>query len=131
MKNSILAVLVGLVGFMGAALSLMQMYASSDGIPHPLYGSIEYLATSVFVFSFLYNFDHATSTILKWINILLSSGFAVWGFLLSLICLYASPVENQSFPLASVLFLSSTMVAGSGIFFMARKIRTKQEIAAV
>jgi len=125
MKNTLLTALVAFVVFIGSTLALMQMYASSDGISRPLYGSIEYLATSVFVFSFLYNFDQATSTILKWINILLSSIFAVWGFLLSLICLYASPVENQSFPLASALFLSSTMVASSGIFFMARKIRTK------
>jgi hypothetical protein len=131
MKNTLLTILVAFVGFLGATLGLMQMYASSDGIPRPLYGGTEFLATSIFIFSFLYNFDHAASTILKWINILLSSGFAVWGFLLSLICLYASPVENQSFPLASVLFLSSTMIAGSGIFFMARKIRVKQDVAAV
>ena len=122
MKNTVLTILLALIAFIGVALALMQMYASTDSTSRPLYGSMEYFATSVFIFSFLYNLDENTSIILKWINIMLSSAFAGWGLILALICLYASPTQ-QSEPLASVLFLSSMMIASSGIFFLMSKIR--------
>jgi len=126
LKNTVLTTLLALITFIGFTLTLMQMYASTDDIPRPLYGSIEYLATSIFVFSFLYNLDKNTSIVLRWINILLSSAFAVWGFLLALICLYTSPTE-QSEPLASALFASSMMISSSGIFFLVSKIRVASD----
>lgn len=123
MKNLFLTILVFLVGLIGATLSLMQIYASVDNTPYPLNASIEYLATAIFIFSFLFNLDYNTPIILKWINILTSLIFAGWGLIMSLICLYASPIENQSFPLASALFFTSTMIVGSGIFFMLKNVR--------
>ena len=122
MKNTLLTILLALIAFIGLSLALMQLYANPDEISRPLYGSIEYLATSIFIFSFLYNLDENTSVVLKWINISFVSAFAVWGLLLVLICLYASPTE-QNEPLASVLFLTSMMISSSGIFFLVRKIR--------
>lgn len=117
MRNVVLTTLVFLVGIIGLILSLIQIYASPDGLSYPLNGSIVHIGSSIFILAFCYNIDNFTSTIIKWITTVFIAIYSIFGFLLALICLYA--LENgQTEPLASALFVTSSMVVASGVFFI-------------
>ena len=125
MKNTTLTLLVAFVGWLGLIFALIMFYASPDGVVRTTHGGVFFLASCVFVFSFLYNLDLETSKILKWINILLGVYYMMCGVILSLICLYAHPfsVEGTIDATAAVLFFVGSMLVGSGLFFMIKQMR--------
>ena len=120
-KNIVLSIFVLIVGSICYLLSLMQIYASPDGNSYPLNGSLIYLGMSILLFSFLFNTTSDITTLVKWFNILIVSILGIFGLLLALICIYASPVENMIFPLASAIFALSATITFSGIFFIGQR----------
>jgi len=128
MKNIILSILVFLISFIGFTFTSMQIYASPDGNSYPFNGSIIYFGTSVFLFIFLYTLDYNMHKSLKWINILIVASFSIIGLFLTLTCLYALPVKGQVEPLASAIFLLSSMIAISSIFFLLRKYKSNPNL---
>ena len=129
MKNITLTVLVTIVGWLGIILSLIMLYASPDEVVRSFESSLFFFASSVFVFSFFYNLNRDTSSVLKWINILLGLYYMLCGMILSLICLYAHPSQEfgMTDPLGAVIFFSGSMLVGAGLFFMAKEMRHKSE----
>lgn len=119
-KDIFVSSFVVFIVFVGFILTLMQMYASPDAQSYPFNGSLIYLGLAIFVFMFLYTLKSDISKVIKLINILIIIFVAVLGILLSLICLYASPVPFKVFPLASSIFTLSSMIAFSAIFFLGR-----------
>ena len=120
MKNIILTISLAFVSCLGLFLALIQFYANSDEISRPLYGSIEYLITSILIFIFLYSLDEKISVVLKWTNFLFILAFTLWGLLLALISFYASPTEQNEL-LASILFVVSAIVSSSAMLFLFSK----------
>ncbi len=121
MKKDILTtILVLIVGFVGIIFSLMQMYSSPDGNSYPFNGSLIYFGTSIFLFLFLFTLKQDIIKNIKWINILLVIIFSILGLLLALICLYAPPIEENIEPLASAIFIVSSMISLSSIFLINR-----------
>ena len=129
MKNITLTLLVTIVGWLGLILSLIMLYASPDEVVRSLESSLFFFASSVFVFSFFYNLDNETSSILKWINILLGLYYMLCGMILSLICLYSHPSQEfgMTDPLGAVIFFAGSMLVGSGLFFMGKEMRNKAD----
>ena len=119
-KEILISIVVIFVGFMGLPFSLMQMYSSPDGNSYPFNGSLIYMGTSIFVFTFLLTLKQNISKVMKWINILLVFGFGILAILLALICLYASPTEDTIYPLASAIFVVSGMISFSSIFLIGK-----------
>lgn len=125
-KDILISAMVIFIGFIGLTWSLMQIYASPDQNSYPFNGSIIYLGTSVFMFIFLLTQSLDISKSMKWINIIIVFFYAVIALLLSLICLYAPPIEGQIYPLASAIFTVSSMILFSSLFLIGRcHIRTK------
>ncbi len=119
-KEILITILVIFIGFMGLSFSLMQMYSSPDGNSYPFNASLIYLGTSIFMFTFLFTLKQNISKSMKWINILLVIVFGIMAMLLALIYLYASPIENKIYPLASAIFVVSGMISLSGIFLISK-----------
>jgi hypothetical protein len=121
MKEEIfIALLVIFVGFMGLSFSLMQIYSSPDGNSYPFNASLIYLGTSIFMFTFLLTLKQDIPKVMKWINIVLILAFGILAILLALICLYAAPIENKVYPLASAIFVVSGMISFSSIFMIGK-----------
>jgi len=119
MKKEIFATLmVLLISFMGVIFCLIQMYSSPDGNSYPFNGSLIYLGTSIFIFIFLVTLKNDILKAMKVINILLVLVFAIFAILLALICLYAAPIEGETYPLASAVFVMSGMISFSSIFLI-------------
>ena len=118
MKKEILtSIVVIFVGFMGLSFSLMKMYSSPDGNSYPLNASLIYLGTSIFMFTFLLTLKLDIPKVMKWINIVLILVFGILSILLALICLYAAPIENEVYLLASAIFVISGMRFHLVVFF--------------
>ncbi len=122
-KEILITILVIFVGFIGLSFSLMQIYSSPDGNSYPFNGSIIYLGTSIFLFLFLLTFKQDISKVVKWVNILSVLGFGVLAILLALVCLYASPIEDKIFPLASAIYVVSGMISFSSIFMIGKCVQ--------
>ena len=121
-KEILITILVTSVMSVGLIFSLMQIYASPDENSYPYNASLIYLGTSIFVFTFLVTLKQNISIIIKWINILVVLIFGILAMLLALICLYAPPIENQVYSLASAIFVLSGMISLSGIFLISKLV---------
>lgn len=119
-KEILISILVIIIVFIGLSFSLVQMYSSPDGNSYPFNASLIYLGTSVFMFTFLLTLKQDISKVIKWINILLILAFGILAILLALICLYAAPIENKVYPLASAIFVVSGMISFSSIFMIGK-----------
>lgn len=123
MKDFVVTISVLLTSLIGFVFSIMLMYSLEVGSPKAFEASIIFVGLGFFLFSFLVNIEISRhSQLYKWFNILMVSLFLVLGLLLSMICIFAPPVEGQTFSLAGGLFLLSSVLIGSGLFVVARKI---------
>jgi hypothetical protein len=112
----------------GTVLALLQLYASADGLQHPLRASLYYLGSAIAMISVLVKFRKNSSKRLIVINNALISIFAVNSIVLALICLYALQPEGRVDSLAGAIFFFAGMVAGSSAFFVRAKAN---DLAAV
>jgi len=119
-KSILMTMLVVFIAFTGISFSLMQMYSSPDGNSYPFNASLIYLGTSIFMFTFLLTLKQNLPKPMKWVNILLILMVGILALLLALICLYAAPIENKIYPLASAIFVVSGLVSLNGIFMVSK-----------
>jgi hypothetical protein len=101
----------------GATLSLIQLYAGSDGLQHPFIASLYYFVTAILMISSLFKFRRDTSKIVLIINNLVITLFTVASVIFALICLYALEPEGSMDSLAGAIFFIAGMLASSAIFF--------------
>lgn len=111
----------------GILLSLIELYASSDKLQHPLSSSIYYLITSLIMIFLLLKFstDIVKRTLL--INNFIIAIFAIQGVLLALICLYALEPKTKVEFFASSIFFFSSMLASGSVFFVQNRAEKNVE----
>lgn len=114
--------LATLVAFL---FSLMQIYGQ-DTVIKPVNASLIYTVLSVFLFAYYYTFNITqASKFAKRFSSFFGVFYIIFGFLLALICLYASP-DLQVHALASAFYAVSSFIIASGLLFMKRVKKEKQ-----
>ena len=131
MKNNILTASIILISIIALILSLIQVYAPPKDIPLIVLGSYYYLGSSIILFILTLLIKTPIKSSLQWINSLTLLFYALFGVLLSLISLYASPNNIAETYGASLFFLAS-MISGSSIFYLKQEeVTQKIEIGKV
>lgn len=102
----------------GTILSLIELYASSDGLQYPVSSSLYYLTASLFMIFILFKFNQQIVKKAFFINNFIIIVFAIEGVILALICLYALEPDTRVESLASSIFFFSSMIASASIFFV-------------
>lgn len=111
----------------GTLLSLIQLYATSDGLQYPLTASIYYLLSSLFIiFVFIIYSKEARRKILI-VNSLIIVFFTIESLLFALICLYSLEPQSRVESLASSIFFFSGMIASGSIFFSRAEVKNSEE----
>ena len=107
---------------LGTILSLIELYASSDGLQYPISSSLYYLTTSLIMIFVFFKFNQQLVKKVFLINNLIIILFTIHGVILALICLYALEPDNRVESLASSIFFFSSMIASASIFFVKSKV---------
>ena len=104
--------------FVGTVLTLIQLYASTDGLQHPFNASLYYLGTSITMILLLIKFRKVTSKKFVIINNFLITIFTLNSIVFALICLYTLEPVGRVDSLASAIFFFAGMIASSSAFFV-------------
>jgi len=107
--------------FVGITLALMQIYANPEKIPQAFSAGLIYMGTSLAVALYLYTFNQDFRPILKWVHLLISMIFMLFGLLLTLINIYVLPEKGASEPVATPVFFLGSVAVIAGIIMSLRK----------
>jgi len=118
LMNKYSTLLLSILLIMGTFLALMPLYASSDGLQHPLTASLYFLVTSLVMMFVVIKYSNEIKN-----KILIIAIFTIESVPLALICLYSLEPESRVESLASSIFFFSGMLASSSIFFASSKVK--------
>ena len=124
MKNKILTLLIFITAIIGYIISLIQLYAPIGDVALVTEGSYYYLGTTLILFILALLIQNPISKAIKITTTLILTLFGIFGFLLALIALYASPLDYAD-PYAAAIFFLAGMLGGSIIPMI--KIEKSQE----
>lgn len=121
--NRFSTLILGFLLVVGTTLTLIQLYASADGLQHPFTASLYYFGTSVIIILLIIKSRNDISIKHVILNNIIISIFTINGIVLALICLYALEPQSNVESLASSIFFFAGMLASSSVFFVRSKIK--------
>lgn len=113
----------------GTILTLIQLYASSDGLQYPFTASLYYLGTSLIMTFIVIKFRDEVSKKAVIMNNLIITIFTVESILLALICFYSLEPQTRVESLAGSIFFFAGMIVSSSVFFVKSKAQDSVTIS--
>ncbi len=115
--------ILGITWIVGTVFTLIQLYASADGLQYPFTASLYYLGTSLIMIFVVIKFRNKVSKKAVIINNLIITIFTVESILLTLICFYSLEPQTRVESLAGSIFFFAGMIVSSSVFFVRTKIQ--------
>jgi len=107
----------------GTILTLIQLYASADGLQYPFTASLYYLGTSLIMALIVIKSRNDVSKKAVIMNNLIITIFTFESILLALICFYSLEPQTRVESLAGSIFFFSGMIVSSSVFFVKPKVQ--------
>ena len=111
------------IWILGTIFTLIQLYASPDGLQYPFTASMYYLVTSLIMTFVVIKFRNVVSKKAVIMNNLIIAIFTVESILLALICFYSLEIQVRVESLAGSIFFLAGMIVSSSVFFVRTKIQ--------
>jgi hypothetical protein len=127
--NKFSTLILSVIWIVGTILTLIQLYASADGLQYPFTASLYYLGTSLIMTLVVIKFRNEVSKKAVIMNNLIITIFTVESILLALICFYSLEPQTRVESLASSIFFLAGMVVGSSVFFVSSKVQNSTTIS--
>ena len=128
--------------FSSTVLAMVCIFSLPDNSVRPLEGGLIFLGGSIVLIMFIIfrwkkefavnpqgQFvikENVSDKILKWITALFCIGYAIWGFVIAMICIYALPDKTVQPKTGIMYFLGSAIVMASFIFVVWKNWVTKK-----
>lgn len=121
--NKFSTLILSVIWIVGTIFTLIQIYASSDGLQYPFTASMYYLVTSLIMTFVVIKFRNEVSKKAVIMNNLIITIFTVESILLALICFYSLESQTRVESLAGSIFFFAGMIVSSSVFFVRTKIQ--------
>lgn len=121
--NRFSTLILSVIWIIGTIFTLIQLYASPDGLQYPCIASLYYLITSLIMTFVVIKFRNEVSKKAVIMNNLIIAIFTVESILLALICFYSLEIQGRVESLAGSIFFFAGMIVSSSVFFVRTKIQ--------
>jgi len=121
--------ILSVIWIFGTIFTLIQLYASADGLQYPFTASIYYLGTSLVMTFIVIKFKNEVSKKAVIMNNMIISIFTVESILFTLICSYSLEPQTRVESLAGSIFFFAGMIVSSSVFFVRSKVQNSTTIS--
>jgi len=121
--------ILSVIWIFGTIFTLIQLYASADGLQYPFTASIYYLGTSLVMTFIVIKFKNEVSKKAVIMNNMIISIFTVESILFTLICYYSLEPQTRVESLAGSNFFFAGMIVSSSVFFVRSKVQNSTTIS--
>jgi len=127
--NKFSTLILSIILIVGTIFTLIQLYASEDGLQYPFLASLYYLGTSLIMTFVVIKFKNKVRKKAVIMNNLIITIFTVESILLALICFYSLEPQTRVESLAASIFFFAGMIVSSSAFFVRSIVQNSTTIS--